>query len=61
MKRTIILMAADVILLLLPLMAFIGYVVGFALTQNNLWAAPFAVAGLLIGALLVAVFEKVAA
>lgn len=58
MKRTIILMTADVILLLLPLMAFIGYTVGFVLTQNNLWAAPFAVAGLLFGAVALAVFEK---
>lgn len=59
MKKVIILMAADIILLLLPLMSFIGYVVGFALTQNKLWATPFSVAGLLFGVVVVAVFEKV--
>lgn len=59
MKQTIIRMGQDVILLLLPLMAFIGFVCGASVPGAPMWIGVlFSVAGFLVGLVFVAVFEK---
>jgi sorbitol-specific phosphotransferase system component IIBC len=58
MKKTFIRMTEDIIMLIVPLMAFVWYVVGFSITNSQGFAAMFVLAGALVGLIMVAVFEK---
>lgn len=59
MIDTIIRMGRDVILLLIPLMAFVGFVAGGTVPGAPVWAlCLFALAGAMIGLVMVAVFAK---
>jgi hypothetical protein len=59
MLDTIIRMGRDIILLLLPLMAFIGYVAGASVPGAPVLAlGVFTLAGAMVGLVMVAVFAR---